>query len=599
MRNLKGFRRGWLALLSVGLLASVAVAVVALLFAEQTPGVPSMFNKKESSFQNQTHFLEFTGKVPGENATTATAYYNAIDPGHKKESFPEWLVNAGFIGDVSQWHTTGPQIIACDLGAANGCDVPTHKPDGSMNYGDNIVNTDSHAIVLNAADLGFVRNQFIRCVPDCKASNPIIYTYLENYPVNPFAASKSGGSGFPFISGIPKQSEVTAAMESALNRPSDDDPANLAFKNCVPANTDTVFKCKTSRIADVAFEWAPPALNPTSSTRFGQLYAYDFHQDPVPPGTPPGTPLPPVYELIAQLGSGGSTPNVATGLLEPFHGSTDAGVTTINAYTGTTADPFPPNLDFIGNKQQPGVCLICHGGKPSKVTTTGTTTTYPNQGNINGFRFLPLDIVNLGFSSETGGEQPATNGSLAYTDRLHQEAQIKEYNIEVLATVPTSKENDGTGSTRQAHLRDVITGWYAGFAGDTNMTGKTQNGFWQATKGRDYIPQGWLEPTEGGTAPPGSENLYQQVLSPNCRSCHFTRETSLDFGTAANFQQDSDLLQLALLPLCKKSNPDPKAKAMPLAHLTFQRYWQTPGAADQIAKYFGYGTVAGYCATNP
>lgn len=583
MRSVSVSRRGWLISLSVALLASVGIAVVTL-FVETVPGIPSMFNKKETGFQNQTHFLGFTGAVAGENATTATAYYNAIDPGHQKRTFPEWLVNAGFIGNVSQWHPTGPQIIACDLGTAAGCDVPAHNPDGSLNYGDNIVNTDSHAIVLNEADLGFVRNQFIRCLPDCKAKNPIIYTYLENYPVNPFAASGNGGSGFPWLTGYPKQSEVTAAMESALNRPSDLDPLNLAFKNCDPTKTDTVFQCKTSRIADVAFEWAPPASNPTSSTRFGQLYAYIF-QDLASP-----------TETIAQPGAGGVTPNVATGALETFHGAGDPGVTTINAYTGTTADPFPPNLDFIGNKQQPGVCLTCHGGKPSKLTSAGV---YPNGGKINEFRYLPLDIVNLGFSSDSGGEQPANNGSVAYTDRAHQEAQLKEYNLAVLATVPTSKESDGTGSTRQAHLRDVITGWYAGFAGDTGMTGSTQNGFWQTAKGRDYIPQGWLEPTEGGTAPPGSENLYQQVLSPNCRSCHFNREISLDFGTAANFMQKSDMLELTLLPLCKSRNPNPKGRAMPDAHLTYQRYWQTTGAADQIAKYFGFSGVAGYCATNP
>jgi hypothetical protein len=120
----------------------------------------------------------------------------------------------------------------------------------------------------------------------------------------------------------------------------------------------------------------------------------------------------------------------------------------------------------------------------------------PGQGNASGFRFLPLDIANLGFTSDTGGEQPAKNGSLAYTDRAHQESPIKEYNIAVLATVPTSKASDGTGSTRQAHLREVITGWYAGFAGDTALTGTTQNGFWQTTLGHDFVPTGWREPAQ-------------------------------------------------------------------------------------------------------
>jgi hypothetical protein len=589
---------------------------------ELTSGIPTAFDSSQSAFQQQTHFLVFTGSdTPGENAATATAYYNAIDPNHTKRTFPEWLVKAGFIKNTGQWHPTGPQLIACDLGPADGCDMPAHNPDGSLVYGDNVINTDSHAIVLNAADLGFVRNQFVRCVPSCTAPNPIVYTYLENYPVNPFAAKGNGGSGFPAFSGYPSTAEAAVAIQSALTRPAGKLTTNpLNGQKCNddktagPVTTDTAFGCKISRIADVAFEWAPPPTNLSSSTRYGQLYAYFFVD-----GAPP-------TETIAQPAST-VTPNVATHTLQPVKGglTADPVPANNNAYTGVTGDPFPPNLDFIGNKQHPGVCLICHGGKPSNLTSTGA---YPHQGNISGFRFLPLDIRNLLFTSDNGGDQPALGllsspfGSVAYTDRGHQELQIKKYNQAVLLTVPTDKENDGTGSTRVAHLRDVIIGWYAGFSGDQTMSSNVQNQFWQTKYGRDYIPQGWLEAKDGGTAPTGSEHLYLTVLSPSCRSCHFNRETSLDFGTAANFMQESDILQLALIAQCKNGNPDPpdpNAKFMPLAHLTYQRYWQAnastgggtqtlpypaPGlnisnTADQIASYFGFGSVAGYCATGP
>jgi hypothetical protein len=673
-------------------LIALFVSVSCLAFAEgDNNGVPNIFNPAESPFQNQTHFLVFTGSdTPGESTVTATAYYNAVNPSHNKRTFPQWLVNAGFISDVSQWHPTGPQLIACDLGPGAGCDMPAHDSGGNLVYGDNIINTDSHAIVLNAADLGFVRNQFIRCKPGCSSSNPIIYTYLENYPVNPFAASGNGGSGFPIKTGYPTTGEAQAAMESALNRPA---VHNLA--GCDPTKTDTAFKCKISRIADVAFEWAPPPTNPYSSTRYGQQYAYVFDDSNLTAPTETIAATTPADQNCSDAGSA-CTPNVTTRALQPFNtinspgagvfsisvtsggfgytsaptvtvsGGAGTGATAVaaisgasvsrvtvtnsgagytsapsvsfsggggsgaaatvnfgggNPYTGNNGDPFPPNLDFIGFKQHPGVCYICHGGKPQKLTSSGL---YPNQGNVSGFRFLPLDTRNLLFTSDSGltsssGDQPASNGSLAYTDRLHQELQIKEYNIEVLKTVPTSTENDGTGATRVAHVREVILGWYAGYAGDQTMSSNIQNGFWQATKRRDFIPQGWLEPSDGGTAPAGSEQLYLTVLSPSCRSCHFNREVSLDFGTYQNFTQESDILQLALLPYCKASNPDKGAKAMPLAHLTYQRYWEanpsTGGAAkllpypapgltisntaDQIANYFGYGNVQGYCATNP
>jgi hypothetical protein len=47
---------------------------------EEKDSVPTVFTT-ETDFQNQTHFLVFLGNdKAGEDAPTATAYYNAIDP---------------------------------------------------------------------------------------------------------------------------------------------------------------------------------------------------------------------------------------------------------------------------------------------------------------------------------------------------------------------------------------------------------------------------------------------------------------------------------------------------------------------------------------
>jgi hypothetical protein len=240
---------------------------------------------------------------------------------------------------------------------------------------------------------------------------------------------------------------------------------------------------------------------------------------------------------------------------------------------------------------------MCHGGKPAKLTSTGA---YPNGGNVNGFRMLPLDNRNLLFEN------------LGHTfSRDNQEAHIKLYNQEVLLTVPTTVENDGTGANRQAHIRETIIGWYAAdgsnYSNDTSMGAPVQNS--------NFIPKGWRDTTHGGTAPVGAESVYLNVLGPACRSCHFNRELSLDFGTYPNFHQNSDMLQLTLLAECKQNNPDPpdpNGKFMPAAHLTFVRYWQTQAGTqqlsdgfplfrvpDQLANDFGMGSVAGYCATNP
>jgi len=583
--KVKTHRRPRLALLI--LLASVigAAAVV-----ELTPGVPNIFSARESDFQRQTHFLVFPESA-GEDATTSTAYYNAIDPSQSKRNFTQWLVNAGFIANESEWHPTGPQLIACDL---PGCDLPQFRSDGSPTHGDNIINTESHAIVLNAADLGFVRNQFIRCKPSCSAPNPIIYTYLENYPVNPFAASGNGGSGFPIKTGYPAQAEATAAIQSAIKRPLGDLPG------CNPAATDTVLKCSIQRIADVAFEWAPPATNPASSTRFGQLYAFIFSADATHLGDQTHVretiSVPPVGFNPNLVNRGPTdlvdlTPNVATGALNAIN----------------SGDPFPPNLDFLGFKEHPGNCFICHGGSPQNLTSTGA---YPNQGKVGGFRFLPLDIRNLLFTSDAGPDQPAFPASSTFTDRANQEGQIKAYNLAVLKTVPSRLQTDDQGGTRVAHLREAITGWYTDPGGQL---------FGRSTQDVDFFPVGWREPVHGGTAPAGSEHLYEHVLSPSCRSCHFNRELSLDFGTATNFiSHKSDILELALLPLCQSSNPEPGKKPMPLAHLTYQRFWQANqtaqtlpfpndaehpqlqlfNTAEELARYFGLNGTADFCATH-
>jgi hypothetical protein len=527
------------------------LALVFLLFPGYLMGqIPTVVDPTtQTPQQQQQHFLTFIGSYKPENTTTAQAYYKAIDPTGSKQNFTAWLLNAGFISNVNQWNSTGLQTFTSTPG----------------DYGYGKVNADAHVIVLNAADLGFVRNQYIRCVPNCKASNPKIYTYLENYPVAPFA---QGGSNFSNLQGgssYPTQAEAKAAINSALTRPSGSLAINpLTGQPCTLVAAQNPLKCSVARIADVAFEWAPPAANPTSTTRFGQLYSYIFNQtNPSDPST--------ITETL-NYPSGANVPAIdfATGL------STTLG----------SSDPFAPNLDFFGAKYHPGVCFVCHGGQPQNLTSTGA---YPRGGNVSGFRLLPLDNTNILFTSDAGGEA---------TSRLNQESNVKQYNKDVLLTIPNYKERDDQGTLRFPHVREVILGWYAGSPGDQTMSAPTQN--------TSFVPTGWT----------GFEDLYLHTVAPSCRTCHFSRELSLDFGTVQNFNQESDLLQLSLLPYCNSFTSgykvDPNLRPMPLAHLTFQRLWEANGSmqtlpsgetlfqtAEKIAQHFGFGSVTAYCATNP
>jgi len=558
------------------------------------PNVPNVVNPGENEFQRESHYLSFLGSYIAESPNSASAYYAAIDPTNAKANFPDWLKKAGFIGQTSDWNPSGPQLFACDQ---PGCNYPKLNPDGTPRYGPNIINTDSHAIVLNAADLGFVRNQFIRCVDPanakstnpCAARNPKIYTYLENYPVAPFSgvvvgtdppftcSGPSGGvvesvvSCFPTLSGYPTDPEATAAIQSAISR-----PFGVKWKNGKLVPIDT------ARIADVAFEWAPPVGNPNSSTRFGQLYAYQVGNDAS-------------GKITETLDYG---PNFDQAKIVDFQAG-GFNQLTINAAT----DKFAPNLDGVGFKQHPGVCLVCHGGAPAFVPTGGP---YPRAGNINGFRFLPLDNANLLFPTVAFQVTTALPAGFTHDFTLDaQERQIREYNIAVLKTVPTYAETDDQGTARVPHLREVILGWYEGFPGDTTMSNPKQNPL--------FIPKGWRE-APNGPAPNGAEALYKEVVGPSCRSCHFNRELSLDFGTYANFHQESDLQQLSFLGSCKQdNNANPNAKFMPLALLTFVRFWETQNGTthvltggttlsnevDRLARDFHFSSVQGYCNTHP
>jgi hypothetical protein len=550
----------------------MALALVSLLVpvtAIAQGAIPNVFNPNESDLQKQTHFLVFVGSYIPETATSGRAYYNAIDPNQTKRTFTQWLKYAGFIGQESDWRPYGQQTIL------------TGQPTGAGAYGPNIINTDSHAIVLNAADLGFVRNQFVRCKPSCSARNPIIFTYLENYPVAPFAASGSkfgsGGSSYP------TQAEATAAIKSAIQRPLGVlNPATGTGDGGVCSAPDMCVE----RIADVAFEWSAGENAATnSSTRFGQLLAYIFSHNG---GGITETIAFPDGAIGQSVLNGVPVLDYSTGQPRAIQGPLSA--------ADPFADPFAPNLDGLGFKQMPGVCLVCHGGKPSRLTSTGA---YPRKGIIDGFRLLPLDNRNLMFPDVPfPGIGDFTLGA--------QEPQIKRYNQAVLATVAAQPQRDDQGVVRPPHIAEVIRGWYStggNYSDDTTMSSSTQNGGW--------IPKGWRQ-SPNGTAPAGSEKLYGDVVGPSCRSCHFNRELSLDFGTAANFHQESDLLQLSLLAECKQNNPDPNAKFMPLAHLTFQRFWEASDGSktltgpyqlghtvDELANAFNQNGVAGYCASNP
>jgi hypothetical protein len=535
---------------------------------------------------SQHNFLTFqSGNL--ESPDSSKAYYNTIDPGATKQDFKVWLQKAGFISDVSQWKPTGQQTFT---------DVPG-------DYGFGKINAYAHIIILNAADLGFIRNQYIRCNPDCLTKNATIYTYLENY--------------------VPPQNADILTTQKAIN---------------------VALEKREGRIADVAFEWTPDGgTNPSSL--FGKIYAYVV-QPKFKPGTivcgagnvPTGTPTGSFDEFNVWPSDGGNnqafwdcalntlpfpTPSInAQGANPDFlHPRPDVPV-----YSG---DPFAPQLDNLGTKANPGVCMICHGGNlPANIQFP--PHTWPNGGNVQEFKFLPADAHNSIFGTDDTAAPLVASATGSDLSEAGQKFQLKRYNQAVLitqgATPPKNgffqPEPDGSiaggnwtfptvssivggvKTKRPTHGVEVILGLYAGFDGDLSMSNST------FIQNQDFVPVGWRTTAE-------SVNLYQKVVGPFCRTCHMNREPSLDFGTQAQFDSNKGNVQdFVFQPECDAllNEIKPDKIVMPLAKLTWDRFWRGVDGNKQtnalnllaandpsspaflLKKHFGY-TATSFCAS--
>ncbi len=551
-------------------------------------------------------FLNFSaGKDIPETPFTAAAYMNAIDPGRANLDFKTWLVEAGFISDVTQWFPTGQQTY-------------THQQPGDVgnDYGPGKINAFAHVIILNAADLGFIRNQYIRCKPDCKTPNAKVYTYLENYGSTQF---DSAGH---------KQQNNPQAVTIALERRDGAPP--------------------TGRIADVAFEWSPAANLSNPTTNFGKLYAYVVQPQlshivcSGPGTTPTGVPNGKLDELYIWPSNGGAnqafwdckfnTRSLTTSLLAD---------TSLIGYLNprpdhlvNSGDDFAPELDGLGTKQMPGVCLVCHGGNiPSNLATTGN---WGATGQISEFKFLPADADNSIFGVDDTGAPLVTGAVASNMSRSAtangpgQELELRKYNQAVALThgakpprnaVFLADGSIGGGNWQvpgnPTHALQVLFGWYQAFDGDYSMSG----GFIPdpslgPNNGKPILQNGQFTPV-GWRSAAGTQ-LYQQVVKISCRSCHLNREPSLDFSTEMQFKAEKGNIQnYVFQPQCdyfKLHQVNPKNIVMPLARITWERFWNgidpttnlqnslaaTTSATDPnsqpnlLKKYFGY-TPTSYC----
>jgi hypothetical protein len=177
------------------------------------------------------------------------------------------------------------------------------------------------------------------------------------------------------------------------------------------------------------------------------------------------------------------------------------------------------DLDGLGPKSVPHLCIVCHGG------------SYDSGANdVTHARFREFDLQSFKYSGGRSWDYPpsADNNNLT-ADELTAFASL---NQQVLDVQPNTSA-----------IKELINNWYPG-------------GFGSGTKPvQTNVPSGWS--TEVPT--------YQNVYGKSCRTCHVARDSGvanapITFNSSSNFAGTDYVVCDSL-------------KVMPNAYITYKNFW--------------------------
>jgi hypothetical protein len=219
-------------------------------------------------------------------------------------------------------------------------------------------------------------------------------------------------------------------------------------------------------------------------------------------------------------------------------------------------------LDSQGPKSVPGVCMACHGGSYTSVDSQQPADSHT----VSNARFLPFDAASFIFD----GTSPS------FSEREQRNA-IRQLNGVVLNANLTSF-NQITSST----ISDLIKGWYQWCGGPQAP------GCYIDQKLHPFVPAsactsasqpatcGWKQPFYDAS------QLYLQVPSKYCRTCHVANSDRFNLENYDAFQQARDLVKDAVF----------QEHYMPFAQVPYNNLWSDAAARQTLLNFLNTGAPA-------
>lgn len=258
------------------------------------------------------------------------------------------------------------------------------------------------------------------------------------------------------------------------------------------------------------------------------------------------------------------------------------------------------NLDGRGDKSMPGPCIACHGGM-SRPLLPGGELPAPIPGGIPGDTQSQMQVVEVSTVTFSGVPGWTCEDIVAGIHFINQ-GVLSTYGQARAQYGDSDPNNQRLGYWQPEFAAELIKGWYGDLAGaadpddftiepapgDSDYDAAEQcdyliNNFY------DYVPPGWRPDPNTGTPPAGADDLFREVIAPNCMVCHSRRGVNLGPNDQEGVRQDIDFSSYErFIRHAEQVERFIFHKGvMPLGLLNFDAFWDNsaPGRAELLASH--------------